>query len=140
MQANVIATYYVPWAQSQATENENLKTGETRGLRLKVNFERRQARVGEALTCRVEAERIGFRGYGMMIAEIGLPPGAEVDRESLEKAKENGVDGYEVQPDRVVLYLWPSAGGIKFQFSFRPRFGMNAMSAPSILYDYYHPE
>jgi hypothetical protein len=39
-----------------------------------------------------------------------------------------------------VLYLWPSAGGIKFQFSFRPRFGMNAMSAPSILYDYYNPE
>ena len=69
---------------------------------------------------RVEAERIGFAGYGMMIAEIGLPPGVEVDRESLEKAKQNGVDGYEVQPDRVVFYLWPSAGGSHFQFVFRP--------------------
>jgi hypothetical protein len=39
-----------------------------------------------------------------------------------------------------VFYLWPSAGGIKFQFSFRPRFDMNAMSAPSMLYDYYNPE
>ena len=140
MQANVIATYYVRWGQSQATENENLKTGETRGLRLKVNFDRRQAKVGEALICRVEAERIGFRGYGMMIAEIGLPPGAEVDRESLEKARDSGVDGYEVQPDRVVFYLWPRAGGATFEFTFRPCFAMNALSAPSTLYDYYNPD
>ena len=51
-----------------------------------------------------------------------------------------GVDGYEVQPDRVVFYLWPSAGGSKFQFIFRPRYGINAMSGPSVLYDYYNPE
>ena len=75
----------------------------------------------------------------MMIAEIGLPPGVEVDRQSLEDAKQNGVDGYEVQPDRVVFYR-PSAGGSKFQFVFRTRFGINAMSAPSVLYDYYNPE
>jgi hypothetical protein len=105
-----------------------------------VDFDRQEAKVGEALACRVEAERIGFAGYGMMIAEVGLPPGVEVDRESLEEAKQNGVDGYEVQPDRVVFYLWPSAGGSKFQFVFRPRFGINAMSGPSVLYDYYNPE
>jgi CD109 antigen len=140
MQTNVITSYYVPWAQSEATETENFKAGDTRALKLKVDFDRREAKIGEAVTCRVEAERIGFAGYGMMIAEIGLPPGAEVDRESLEKAKQNGVDGYEVQPDRVVFYLWPSAGGSHFQFIFRPRFSMNAMSAPSILYDYYNPE
>jgi hypothetical protein len=99
-----------------------------------------EAKVGEAIACRVEAERIGFAGYGMMIAEIGLPPGAEVDRESLEEAKQTGVDGYEVRPDRVVFYLWPSAGGSNFQFIFRPRFGISAMSAPSVLYDYYNPE
>ena len=140
MQTNVITSYYVPWAQSEATETENFKAGDTRALKLKVDFDRREAKIGEAVTCRVEAERIGFAGYGMMIAEIGLPPGVEVDRESLEKAKQNGVDGYEVQPDKVVFYLWPSAGGSHFQFMFRPRFGMNAMSAPSILYDYYNPE
>ena len=109
-------------------------------LKLKVDFDRHEAKVGEALACRVEAERVGFAGYGMMIAEIGLPPGAEVDRESLEEAKQTGVDGYEVQPDRLVFYLWPSAGGSNFQFIFRPRFGISAMSAPSVLYDYYNPE
>ena len=140
MQANVITSYYIPWSESEATQAENFRSGDTRALKLKVEFERREARVGQTIACRVEAERVGFAGYGMMIAEIGLPPGVEVDRESLEEAKQNGVDGYEVQPDRVVFYLWPSAGGSKFHFIFRPRFGINAMSAPSILYDYYNPE
>jgi hypothetical protein len=43
-------------------------------------------------------------------------------------------------PDRLVVYLWPRAGGTKFDFSFRPRFGLKAQSAPSVLYDYYNPE
>src|ERR1022692_551164 len=43
-------------------------------------------------------------------------------------------------PDRPVLYLWPNAGGTKLTFAFRPRFGLKARSAPSVLYDYYNPE
>jgi len=77
----------------------------------------------------------------MMLAEVGLPPGAEVDRASLEAAKESGgVSSYEVLPDRVVFYVWPTAGGSQFEFGFRVRYGMDAWSAPSSLYDYYNPE
>jgi hypothetical protein len=79
----------------------------------------------------------------MMLAEIGLPPGADVDRSSLDKAmQESGwvFSQYDVLPDRVVVYLWPRAGAIKFDFTFRPRFGLNAKSAPSIIYDYYNPD
>ena len=86
MQTNVITSYYIPWPQAEATQTENFKSGDTRALKLKVDFDRHEAKVGEALSCRVEAERIGFAGYGMMIAEIGLPPGVEVDRESLEES------------------------------------------------------
>jgi hypothetical protein len=43
-------------------------------------------------------------------------------------------------PDRILLYLWPRAGGVKLDFQFRPRFGMAAKTAPSVLYDYYNPE
>ena len=119
---------YIERPQAEATQTENFRSGDTRALKLKADFDHREAKVGEAIACRVEAERIGFAGYGMMIAEIGLPPGVEVDHESLEEAKQTGVDGYEVQPDRVVFYLWPSAGGSKFQFIFRPRFGISTMS------------
>jgi hypothetical protein len=80
-------------------------------------------------------ELVSFRqGYGMMITEIGLPPRAEVSREPLEQAK-NAVDGYEIQPGGVVFYVGPSSGGTTFNFSFLPRYRIDALSAPSLLYD-----
>jgi hypothetical protein len=135
MNAQVISTWYVPWAESPATSIQNLKPGDTRALRLQVRFDRTQPAFGDTVTAHVEAERVGFRGYGMMLAEVGLPPGAEVDRSSLESA-----GSYEVQPDRVVFYLWPVAGGAKFDFRFRLRYRCDVLTAPSLLYDYYNPE
>jgi hypothetical protein len=139
MHASLVTSYFLPWAQSQATHDENFKPGDRRALHLKVNYDQTELKLEEEVHCKVEVERVGFQGYGMMIAEIGLPPGAEVSRESLEEAK-NAVDGYEIQPDRVVFYVWPSAGGTTFNFSFRPRYRIDALSAPSLLYDYYNPE
>lgn len=137
MNATVFASYYMPWGKSSATSEENLLSGENRALRWKVQYDRLEAKADETIHCKVEAERIGFKGYGMMLGEVGLPPGAEVDRASLE---DSGAGSYEVQPDRVVFYLWPQAGGSSFGFDFRLRFRMEASSAASKLYDYYNPE
>jgi len=65
-----------------------------------------------------------------------------VDRASLDAAIAGtwDVQSYEIQPDRVVLYLWPKAGGTTFSFMLKPRYAMKAQSAESILYDYYNPE
>jgi len=140
--AMVFASYYLPWGDSSATAMENLASGENRALRYQVNYDRHEVKEGETVHCKVGTERIGFKGYGMMLAEVGLPPGAEVDRSSLEAVKESGegVSSYEVQPDRVVFYVWPTAGGSQFEFSFYLRYGMESWSAPSSLYDYYNPE
>ena len=78
-----------------------------------------------------------------MLAEIGLPPGADVDRASLETATRQSnwsINHYDVLPDRVVVYLWPQAGGSEFSFKFRPRIAMTAKAASSSVYDYYNPE
>jgi hypothetical protein len=135
--AQVVVSYYAPWdARRRGSEGAG-------ALDLKVSYDRSEAKAGEEITCLVEAARKTGGGFGMMLAEIGLPPGAEVDRASLEQAvKESdwAVSRYNVLPDRVVFYLWPSDGGIQFKFKFRPRFGLNAKSAPSVLYDYYNPD
>ena len=127
-----VANYYVRWSEPVAPKSD---------LRLQVSFDKTEAKINEEVTCRVEAERTGFHGYGMMLAEIGIPPGAEVDRSSLQNAIEDGdVYRYDVLPDRVVVYLWPRAGSASFEFKFKPRFGLKAKNAASILYDYYNPE
>jgi hypothetical protein len=134
--AQLVSSHYQPWQPAGSTKD-------TTPLRLRVSFDKTESKPGEEIKCRVEAERVGFRGYGMMLAEIGLPPGADIDRASLESAintPESGVYQYDIQPDRLIVYLWPQAGGSKFEFKFKPRFGLAAKTAASVLYDYYNPE
>jgi len=129
-----VANYYVPWANAAEHKSD---------LRLLAKFDKTESSTNDEITCHVEAERVGFRGYGMMLAEIGLPPGAEVDRSSLETAMTSSgwsLTQYDVLPDRLVVYLWPNAGGVKFDFKFRPRFGLKAKTAASVIYDYYNPD
>lgn len=138
-----VATYYLPWRESVATQNANWRANGSSGLRLVTRFDKTEGGISDQIICHVEAERIGLSGYGMMLAEIGLPPGADVDRASLDSAMKGSdwsISQYDILPDRVIVYLWPHAGGTKFDFKFRPRFGLNAQTAASIVYDYYNPE
>ncbi|HXX18859.1 MAG TPA: MG2 domain-containing protein [Candidatus Acidoferrum sp.] len=136
-------TYYVPWAAGAHAESVHKEKNSDESLRLAVSYDRTSAKVGEKIDCTVKAERVDFRGYGMMLAEIGLPPGAEVDRDSLDKAMTTsgwGIHQFDVLPDRIIVYLWPQAGGTTFSFDFKTRFSINAETTPSILYDYYNPD
>jgi hypothetical protein len=138
--AYLTAIYYLPWTDPAVTSS-SVRSGDSESLRYSVKFDRTTSAVGNSILCTVHTERVGFYGYGMMLAEIGLPPGADVDRASLDALTSAwDVQSYEVQPDRVVFYLWPRAGGTTFTFSLKPRFAMTAQSAESLLYDYYNPE
>jgi A-macroglobulin TED domain/A-macroglobulin receptor binding domain len=141
--AQAVAHFYIPWDRSSAKKEASLRTGDSDALSLRITYDRTKVQVDQEIHCRVHAERIGFRGYGMLLAEIGLPPGAVVDRSSLEKAMQEAgwdISQYEVRPDRLVVYLWAKAGGTDFEFAFRGRYEMNALTAPSVLYDYYNPD
>jgi len=132
----LVTSYYVPW---NATSPEK-RPG---SLRFSVQYAKTEAVIGDEITAVVTAERVGFRGYGMMLAEVGLPPGADVDRASLEEAVRSAGVGfykYEVLPDRIIAYLWPRAGGSRFEFKFRMRYGLRAQAPASSVYDYYNPE
>ena len=137
--AQLVKTHYIDWKDSQ---NLSRNANDSRAVRLDYKCDKTAAKIMETVTCAVAAERVGFQGYGMLLAEIGLPPGADVSRESLEKAFEAdwALSRYEVLPDRIVVYLWAKAGGSKFNFTFKPRYGINAQTPASILYDYYNEE
>ena len=137
--AQSVATHYIDWRDSKAA---SVDIGQSRALRLDYKCDKTSAAIMEDVTCSVEAERIGFRGYGMLLAEIGTPPGADVSRESLEAAlgEDWSLSRYDILPDRIVLYMWSKAGGTKFNFKFRPRYAINAQTPASVVYDYYNPE
>lgn len=123
-----------PW-QSPSTSTEPHKD-----LHFSVQCPTEPLRVGVITACQVEILR-RTRGSGMMIAEIGLPPGAEVDREALRRAMEHKIiQHFEEWPGRLVLYTWPRAEGLKLSLPWRPRLALRAKARPSMLYDYYNPD
>jgi hypothetical protein len=133
VQAQFDATWYQQWQGDRSAPD----------LAVQTQFDRLEVAVNDAITCQVKVSRPGFRGYGMLIARIGLPPGSEVDRGTLAAVvadRKASVDYFEVSPDAVTFYLWPRAADNTFSFVFRPRFVMNAKSSDSVIYDYYNPE
>ena len=137
--AQLVSSTYRPWPSvaptSSVINNEQ--------LRMTVAFGTTEPLPGKPVNVTTHIERIGFEGYGMMIAEIGLPPGADVDRASLESAVSSSdyeLNHYEVLPDKVLIYLWPKAGGLTLHFRFTLRYALDALSAPSAVYDYYNPD
>lgn len=126
-----VVDYYVPWA------NVPVEKGIPP---MKVSFDRTDANVGDRIVCSVELGNMS--GYGMMIGEIGLPPGADIDRAELDKAMKSnkGISRYDVLPDRLVLYLESDIVEYRVSFSFCPRYALRAYSAPSMRYFYYNPD
>jgi hypothetical protein len=133
---NVVWSYYRPWRR----DGDPGEAANSTAPELRVGFDKTSTSAGDPITCGVEVKRNPLRGFGMLLAEIGLPPGAEVDRASLDETKIGSVDRYEILPDRVVFYMRPKSDRTRFEFKFRSRFEMKAQSAASVVYDYYNPE
>jgi len=140
--AQITAWLYVPWAPAEAGRTKTTVPGKNFGLDFGYSCDAASATVGQPINCTVNTRRFGSEGYGMMLAEVGLPPGAEVDRASLGKLLDSWmISRYELQPDRIVFYLWSSnAEGDKFSFRFTPRYSIRAKAAPAKLVDYYNPD
>ncbi len=125
---NVAATHYVDW---------NDRPEESDEFDLKVAFDKTDASIGEWIGASVSIKPSTPR-YAMGIAEIGLPPGADVDRQTLLNLRDSSkISSFDILPDRVVVYFSMSTP-LEFVLKFRPRFAMKAQSAPSVVYDYYN--
>ncbi|MFZ1083717.1 MAG: alpha-2-macroglobulin family protein [Terracidiphilus sp.] len=140
--AQITTWFYLPWGAAVLHTTSTTVPGKSSGLDFGYSCDAENARVGQPISCNVSARRVGSQGYGMMLAEVGLPPGADVDRAVLGKLLDKWtIDRYEIQPDRIVFYLWPSsAEGVKFSFNFTPRYAIRAKAAPAKLTDYYNPD
>jgi len=140
--AEASASYYIPWAETATPAQTKTQTGKDYGLDFGYSCAAEKATAGQPIDCTVSVRRFGSNSYGMLLAEVGLPPGADVDRASLAKLLDTWViTRYELEPDRIVFYLWSwKAEGSRFNFRFTPRYAVHAKAAPATLFDYYNPD
>ncbi len=140
--AEATVSYYIPWTETATPAQTKTQTGKDYGLDFGYSCAAEKATVGRPIDCSVSVRRFGSNSYGMLLAEVGLPPGADVDRVSLAKLLDNwSISRYELEPDRIIFYLWSwKAEGSRFSFRFTPRYAIRAKAAPATLFDYYNPD
>jgi hypothetical protein len=125
--AMLVTRWYESWPAQGAA------VGDAFGIDIDIDPE--QLQVGEPveLTVSITGRQ---KQWGMVVAEIGLPPGAEVDRQSHQ-----GNGQLEVASNHARLYLWLGRGEQEqHRFSFRPRLAGSMATAPHRVYSYYTPE
>ncbi|NJM53847.1 MAG: hypothetical protein HC846_10930 [Blastocatellia bacterium] len=90
--AQMVATHFSDWKDAKLNSSY---------FSLKTSYDKTIAKIGEEITCAVQIERKN-NVYGMILAEIGIPPGADVDRNSLEKARTaSNLSNYDILPDKI---------------------------------------
>ena len=125
----VSAWTWVPWSSVEARAS-----GEA--LAFDVDCGRGQ-RVGDPVDCRVEITRRGTGG--MLVAEIGLPPGVQVDRDDLRSSR-GWARQWSIDEERVLAYVYPDRGRATLEIRFRPLMPFDGLSTKSRLWDYYDPD
>jgi hypothetical protein len=126
----VTRTSWVPWD----------RTRERRGrLALAVAWPTEVLKVGPRYDATVTIANPTPDRASVVTLEIGIPPGCDVEPTDVRGA---GLERVERAETAVVLYLRDLAGGASrtFKVGFRPRYGLDVVTAPSKAYEYYVPE
>ncbi len=125
LNVQVVARHFEPWAREEAP------------LGLEVEIPERWT-VGRPTRLAATVRGTGAR---MVVAEVGLAPGAPPAAGSLEKLMaERRIARYEVRLDRVVFYLPSLDRDTRLEFDVVPRLAAEARVRPSRAYEFYDPD
>ncbi|MBI2931295.1 MAG: hypothetical protein HYY16_06560 [Planctomycetes bacterium] len=131
----VTGRYWTPWPSSSTPDEETSLAIETR-------YDTHRPARGQRVRGEVALRYRGDDTF-MVIADLGVPPGFDVEPAIFERMVRQGqIDKFALQGDRIVLYLGAVAGGHELRFSYvlRPRYS-GVMKAPATrVYEYYAPQ
>jgi hypothetical protein len=79
LMAQIVSNHYVDWKECSMRPARKESSSRAR-FRLDYKCDRSEAAIMQDVSCTVNAERSAYYGYGMLLAEIGTPPGADVSQ------------------------------------------------------------
>lgn len=136
MPYQVVVEYFVPWSAVPPAPPEQ------RAMRVDVAYDRTELAVNDTVKVTAEVELLVPGQAGMVLVDLGVPPGFSPVSEDLDRLVESGaIDRYELTGRQILLYLTdvPEGKVYRFQYRLRARFPIKAQTGSSRAYDYYTP-
>lgn len=131
----VVSIHYIPW--------DMLKQPKTPMLNIDVEYDKTTLEKNDMATAEVTIKNNSKDTANMLIADLGTPPGFEVQTEDLDKLVKDGViTKYSLAARQVILYFEKLKGDetVTLKYRVKAKISIKAQSGKSKVYKYYEPE
>lgn len=130
----IVGRYYTPWTMAEPEQEP---------MSIEVAYDKTELAVNDMVTARVKVTNNRPAAAQMIIVDLGIPPGFEVQVADLEKLVEDKtIQKYEITGRQIIVYFERIDGNgvIEFEYGLRAKFPLRAQTPSSRVYEYYNPE
>lgn len=130
----IIAKYYLPWKETVKPPSELLS--------IDVDFDKTELVQNDMVTCNVKVRNNRPGTAHMVIVDLGIPPGFEVQAGDLAELVGTKIKKFNITGRQVIVYLEKVEGArpVEFSYTLRAKFPLKAKTVQSKVYEYYNPE
>ncbi len=136
MMYQLAGKYFTPWANVEVKE-------EKKPIEVSVTYDRTKLAVNDVLKAKVNLKYQGETATYMVIVDVGLPPGFQLDPSAFETMVEKKqLEKYTVGGRVATLYFGALKPGqeVSFEYELRAKFPVKMKSPETQAYEYYTPK
>jgi alpha-2-macroglobulin-like protein len=135
----ISSKFYMPW---QGVKGGG-ETADKPPLDVDVSYDRTELAVNDVVTCRVKVTNHQPQTANMVIVDIGIPPGFEVEAGDLaELVGSKKIEKFSLTGRQVIVYLEKVNAGetLGLEYRLKAKFPLKAKTPKSAVYEYYTPD
>ena len=132
----IIGGYFIPWKALNMSTYQD-------ALSIDVDYDKTTLQKDDMVTCKVKVESKIKGDLGMVVVDLGVPPGFQVQTGDLSELVGSGViQKFETTGRQVIVYLDKVLMGKSVSFSYRllAKFPVKAKTPVTKVYQYYNPD
>ena len=130
----IVGRYYDPWRQARQAREP---------LTIKLRYDRKRLKVDDTLTADVEVRYHLRRTTFMVIVDLGIPPGFDVQVADLRRLVQRKlITRYSMTGRQITLYVGEMRPDrpLRFKYRLKAKFPIRAKTPSSTAYEYYTPD
>lgn len=129
----VVARYFMPWKKSVLKDEP---------ISIKVQYDKTTMKKDDMVTCTAKVVNNRKGDFGMVVIDLGIPPGFEVQTGDLaELVGSKVISKFETTGRQVIVYLDRVVMGkpVEISYRLRAKYPVKAQTPASSVYEYYNP-